>query len=97
MVALASLIVMVLLAPLLAEEAKPGRSAYDVPDFGAKGDGRTMETKSIQSPIDACAKACGQDTCHLGRRHTPGRGEFMCNLEHGLRLISGTPFAFRDS
>lgn len=36
-----------------------GVGAYDIRDFGAKGDGQTMNTKAIQSAIDACAAQGG--------------------------------------
>ena len=33
--------------------------SYNILDYGAKGDGSTLNTKSIQSAIDACAKGGG--------------------------------------
>jgi polygalacturonase len=33
---------------------KAGSETYDIRDFGAKGDGDTINTKAIQSAIDAC-------------------------------------------
>lgn len=32
-----------------------GAGTYDIRDFGAKGDGQTVNTKAIQAAIDACA------------------------------------------
>lgn len=44
--------------PALAAPAFPGR-AFLVTDFGAVGDGRTLDTDAFARAIDACAKAGG--------------------------------------
>lgn len=38
---------------------KPARSVYDVYDFGAAGDGKTLDHAAINRAIDACAEAGG--------------------------------------
>ena len=40
--------------------ALSAHGAFDVRDFGAKGDGTTMDTSSIQSDIDRCGESGGE-------------------------------------
>ena len=44
---------------LAALAALSAHSAFDVRDFGATGDGTTMDTASIQSAIDKCGESGG--------------------------------------
>jgi hypothetical protein len=37
-----------------AETPRPGAGTYDIRDFGAVGDGKTISTRAVQSAIDAC-------------------------------------------
>lgn len=47
-------------APSSPDNQEPtGARTYNVQDFGAKGDGKTLDTKAIQAAIDACAKDKG--------------------------------------
>jgi hypothetical protein len=67
--ALASFMFGVSAAPTLsaAESARPspldentlGVRTYNVRDFGAKGDGRTLDTAAVQSAIDTCTRERG--------------------------------------
>ena len=41
------------------EAADAGPGTFDVRQFGAKGDGRTLDTKAIQAALDACGQAGG--------------------------------------
>jgi hypothetical protein len=36
-----------------------GARVYNIVDFGAKGDGKTLDTKAVQAAIDACTKERG--------------------------------------
>jgi len=51
---LAALVSVLTAGPLIAAE-----EIYDVRDYGAKADGKTLSTESIQKAIDECSKAGG--------------------------------------
>ena len=43
----------------VAGSASPGTRVYDIRDFGARGDGKTLDTAALQSAIDACHRDQG--------------------------------------
>ena len=81
-------------ATLRGEEVKPERGVYDVRDFGAMGDGKTMDTKAIQAAIDACAKEGGGTVSLRGGRFLSGpltlSSHITLDVERGATLL-GSP------
>ena len=94
MAALALLALAAFLAPVHGAGGERERAAYDVRDFGAAGDGKTMDTKAIQAAIDACAKAGGGTVSLRGGRFLSGpltlRSHITLDVERGATLL-GSP------
>jgi polygalacturonase len=55
----ASAMLLVLSLGISICSAVPGPEIFDVRQFGAKGDGKTLDTAAIQAALDACGKAGG--------------------------------------
>lgn len=45
--------------PAATPETAVGARVYNIADFGAKGDGKTLDTQAVQAAIDACRKDQG--------------------------------------
>lgn len=74
-----------------------GSSAYEVRDFGAKGDGRALDTRAIHAAIEACA-AAGGGTVHF----SPGvyltgtvhlKNDLIVRLEAGATILGSKDLA----
>lgn len=67
---------------------------YNVKDFGAKGDGRTVDTKSIQKAIDECYKNGGGKVVLAGGVFLSGSIELKSFVElnvSGNAVLLGSP------
>jgi len=67
---------------------------FDVRDYGAAGDGETLDTAAIQKAIDACAQAGGGQALMPPGKYLSGTVHLKSNvtlfLEAGARLIGTT-------
>lgn len=74
--------------------ATPARRTYDPREFGALGDGTTLDTAAIQRAIDACASAGGGTVALHGGTFLSGtlilKSHVALYLERGARLV-GSP------
>jgi len=65
--------------------------SFNIMDYGAKGDGVTLNTKSIQSAIDACARRGGGTVCFPAGKYVSGtlflKNYITLYLEAGAVLI----------
>ncbi len=69
----------------------PGR-VFDVTNFGAKGDGRTLNTAAIAQAIDACNRMGGGRVLVPAGRFLTGAVHLKSNVE--LHLAKGATLAF---
>lgn len=76
-------------------ETVPG--VYDVHAYGAKGDGKTLDTKAIQEAIDACAKKGGGRVVLAGGTFLSGtlvlKSGVNLEIEAGATLLGSTNLA----
>lgn len=45
-------------SPVLVQRTTPLPAIFDVRDYGARGDGQSLDTQALQRAIDACTKGC---------------------------------------
>lgn len=73
-----------------AEQAR----CFDIMQFGAKGDGATLNTQAIQQAFDACAQAGGGQVCIPAGIYLTGALRLFSNttlfLDHGA-VLQGSP------
>ena len=78
----------VMLMVCLSAYPKPAANNWDVYSFGAKGDGKTLDTKAIQSTIDACHLQGGGKVLLAGGQFLSGTITLKSNVT--LYLEAGT-------
>ena len=80
-----------------SQAAAEGTRVFNVRDFGAKGDGRTRDTQSIQQAIAACAQAGGGQVVFPAGRYLSGTVRLTSNmtlrLEADARLVGSSDLA----
>ena len=87
----------------LAGRLRAQKKVFDVRDYGAKGDGTTLDTAAIQRAIDAAAAAGNgaQVLIREGARHLIGTLELKSHIEFHLAgdsqlIVSTDPKDFRN-
>lgn len=68
-------------------KTNPAGQSFNVKDFGAKGDGKTLDTKAIQAAIDACTP---YGEVIIPRRGICDRSAFHIQGQHLGRLAAGS-------
>jgi len=63
-----------------APGARAGAQVYNIRDFGAKGDGTTLDTAAVQAAIDACARDGGGTVLVPAGRFVIGTTELKSNV-----------------
>ena len=78
--------------PIPSTQTVPSRPFFDVVDFGAVGDGKTLSTSSLQKAVDACAQAGGGKVLVPAGRYLTGPVFLKSNIE--VELLAGATLAF---
>lgn len=78
----------------VAADVPPVTGSFDVHDFGATGDGTTLDTDAIQKTIDTCAEAGGGTVVLAGGTFLSGtidlRDNVTLHLQAGAVLLAST-------
>ena len=91
-----------MLTGLTAAAGVPGRTQFSVADYGASGDGKTLDTRAIQAAIDACAAQGGGTVSLPAGTYRSGtlelKSHIVFRLEPGAVLLgSGDLKDYRDN
>ena len=87
--------------PEAAAAAPPSGPFFNVAEFGAVGDAKTLATAAIQSAVDACAKAGGGTVIVPAGRYLTGpiflKSNVRVEIVGGATLLGSTDFAHYPS
>lgn len=74
------------------DKISPGTRGFNIADFGARADGKTVNTKSIQAALDACGAAGGGTVVVPAGTFVTGtiwlRSHVELHLQHGAVLLA---------
>src|SRR5215469_1559773 len=80
--------------PLIVPSASPASPTYDVKQYGATGDGITMDTAALQKAIDAAAAAGGGTVVFPAGKYLSGsidlKSHVTLQLEENAVLLGST-------
>jgi len=85
---------MLVACSICTAQTKSQKSPYNVRDFGAVGDGRTLDTKAIQMTIDTCAERLGGTVFFPAGTYLTGtihlRNHIRLHLDAGALILGST-------
>jgi hypothetical protein len=81
----------------LTEINRTGNNDYDIRDFGARGDGKTLNTAAIQAAIDRCSTDGGGKVAVSQGRYVTGtlflKDDVTLHIANGAVLLGSTDIA----
>src|SRR5262245_48892385 len=80
-----------------AQTTQPAGSIHDIRTLGAIGDGKTVNTQSIQSAIDTCSQDGGGTVLVAGGKYVTGtlylKSNVCLHIDAGAAILGSTSIA----